>query len=130
MKTWKPIQWLMGMELSILLRMLQAGGGRCTSAWGYVRVGEAARRNERGGEVRAVRQLLGGNDKGVDAVQGEGEENPQQRRHEETAEYGTDGMEVEEMSWGLLRGGGPKRIGITGTGLGAREVHRIFTSFL
>jgi len=45
--------------------------------------------------------LLGGYDEGIDAVEGEGEEDPEQRREEEAAKDGTYGMKIEEANRGL-----------------------------
>lgn len=76
----------------------------------------------RGGEVvRAFCQLLSSNDEGVDTIEGEGEKNPEQRRHEEAAQDGSDGMEIEEAGWGLLRGPGWGG----GVLLHGRELHRV-----
>lgn len=45
--------------------------------------------------------LLGGYNEGIDAVEGEGEEDPEQRREEEAAKDGTYGMKIEEPNRGL-----------------------------
>ena len=66
-------------------------------------------------------RLLSSNDEGVDAVEREGEKDPKQRRHEEAAQDGADGMEVEEAGWVLL--GGPGWGG--GVLLHGCELHRI-----